>query len=202
MLDKKSVELYKCRRLPSDLRPTILERHRARTLREQRTRRMLRPAAALASLALCAALGTAWLLRPTDGITVSGRQIGSRPAVVEMCSTAYANGISRLALFPDETEPLRTAQSCISLPIREEDGVCIAVSGGMLLLPGTDGTPVFADRSGWAEDGAEVLWALDGCEDASPLTAEISRRDGTLLHRLRVTYDSARGEWLASLENP
>ena len=202
MPDNKTMELYRSRRLPKDLRPEILERHRAGMLRAQRNRRILRPAAALASIALCISLGAALLLRPADTLTVSGRQIGTRPAAVETCAAAYESGIALLTLPGGATEPLRTAQACISIPVDRDGGVCISVSGGMLLLPGTGGHPVFAGQSGWAEDASDILWALDGCESASPLSAEIFDRDGTPLKRLQLTYDSARGAWMASLEKP
>lgn len=195
MLDKESIETYKNIRLHRDLRPEILERHEEK--HSFSPVRFVRPAAALASLVLVVSVTVLASSRMGNGAYLDGRRITGRekPAVTE--TVAYAGGVMRAFALEGngEEQPLQTADGCIPLDMRYGKDVCVTVSGGVLLLPGTDGIPTFAGQSGFAPDGAVIYWLPAGDESLSPLTAEIRDTEGNPIAALTLSYDADDTAW-------
>ena len=195
MLDKESIETYQSIRLHCDLRPEILARHEEK--RAFSPARFVRPAAALASLALIVSVTSLASSRMGEGAYLDGRRITSWEKTVVTQTVEYANGIMRAFAFPGdgEKQPLQTADGCIPLDMRYGKDVYITVSGGVLLLPDADHIPTSAGQSGYAPDGSVIYWIPDGSESLSPLTAQISDTEGNSLAALTLTYDADDAVW-------
>lgn len=202
MLDNQSKEIYHNIRLHRDLRPGILARHGEKN--SFSPLRFVRSAAALASLVLVVSVTALASSRMGSGAYLDGRRITGRNTPVITETVAYSPGMMRaFALHGEgETEPLQTAEGCIPLDMRYGKEVYVTVSGGVLLLPGADGTPTFAGQSGFAPDNSVIYWIPDGSESLSPLTAQVSDTDGNSLAALTLLYDADDAEWhIASEKN-
>ncbi len=196
MLDEESVQTYKSIRLTRDLRPEIQALHtKAHTPFARQS--FLRPAAALCSVALIAAVLFSVLLPNKPGIYTGDGIVGkeARTAVTE--SVSYTGGLMRASIgaSPEDT-PQKTASYCVPLRLSYGQDVTVAISGGALLLPLNDGSYVYAGAFGAVHDGTSLYWSLDGWEAESPISADILAENGDVIDRITLTYDAADGIWL------
>ena len=193
MLDRESKETYQNIRLQRDLRCAILERHQSR--RHFSPGRMMRPAAALASLMLVLSVCLLIVSHTGSGVYLDGSPVTPWAKTALPETVEYAAGVMRAFSLPDEaqTQPRHTAEGCIPLTVKFGQDVSVTVSGGTLLLPGADGTPTFAGQSGFAPDGAVIYW-IPG-DSPSPMTAQFSDTDGNPLAALTLTYDDGDAAW-------
>ncbi len=192
MLDRESIETYKSIRLPRDLRADILARHTEKhTFAPQK---FLRSAAALCSLVLIVCV-LITVVTHTGGVYVSGEKIGSAPRAAQTQSVSFIGGAMRASLDPSLEMPMQTADTCIPLSPQFGENVYLVVHSGSLLLSDGNGNTVFAGQAGEVKNGTDAYWVVDGCDTASPLTAEIFAQDGSRLVCLTLTYDAADSMW-------
>jgi hypothetical protein len=156
---------------------------------------MMRPAAALASLMLAVSVCLLIVSQMGSGVYLDGSPVTpwAKTALTE--TVEYAGGVMRTFALPDEPqhEPRYTAEGCIPLALRFGQDVSVTVSGGVLLLPGADGSPTFAGQSGFAPDKAVIYW-IPG-DSPSPMTAQFSDTDGNPLAAITLTYDDGDAAW-------
>jgi len=193
LLDNETREAYKNIRLQRDLRDEILARHGK--AHRSSPPGWMRPAAALASAAVVIGLGAAVLRTPGHGILLDGDPLTKRERTVTAQTVEYAGGMMRMALASPGETPLQTAEGCAALEINYGRDVFITVSGGILLLPDADGVPTFAGQSGPAPDGAVIYWSPAGCEESSPLHAQLCGTEGEPLATLTLIYDAEDAQW-------
>ena len=202
MLDKESLDAYESIQLSRDLRGEILERREKRA--SQSHARLLRPAAALASLVLVAGISAAVLAHPRTGVYTESGRLGQRARSIPTETVEYTAPAARTTyqISPAMTtvSPTQTAAECIALELKFGTDVCVAVHGGMLIVPDTDGMPAAAGMSAAVADGSTVYWALERTEAPSPLYASVTDPDGNPLACITLTYDAERGEWLADCQ--
>lgn len=199
MLDHDSIQIYKERHLPRDLRADILIRHDAK--RTQLPRLAMRTAAAMASLAVVVGISLAVNTRVGDGVYLDGRKLNTHPrAVVTETVEFSAITVRTIAMSPDSaTSSLQTADGCIPLRLQYGRDVYIVVSGGVLLLPASDGVLTVAGQSGMAADGQTAYWLPEGSDQRHALSAQLYDLDETPIATLTLSYDTENALWRISV---
>ena len=206
MLDQESVKTYQSIRLTRDLRAEILSRHAEKHsfLTRLTSRKFLRPAAALCSLVLIAAVLFTVSLSSRDGVYIGETRIGAAAQIAETRQVSFTGGAMRAYAAPETSGPLphETADHCISLTMQYGEDVYVTVYSGALLLPGTDGACIFAGQAGEVKDGTAAFWVTDGCDPAKSHEAQIMNMSGEPLTALTLTYDADAGVWLIAESKP
>jgi len=196
VLDEESVQTYKSIRLTRDLRADILARQRERHA-PFTGQSFLRPAAALCSLLLLAAVLFFALPRSKPGVYTGDGMVENQARAAITQSVPYTGGLMRasLGISPEDT-PQKIAAHCVALRLSYGQDVTVAISGGALLLPLDDGSFVYAGAFGAVRDGTSLYWSLEACETDAPLSAEILSETGDVIDTVTLTYDAADGIWL------
>lgn len=206
MLDQESVKAYQSIRLTRDLRGEILRQHAEKTspLARLTSQKFLRPAAALCSFVLIAVILFAAAMQSGDGVYVGETKIGARASAAQTQPVSFVGGAMRTYVFPEDGTSLavETAAQCVPLTLQYGEDVYVTVSGGSLLLPGSDSTCIFAGQAGEVKDGGSAFWALDGCDTAVSHTAQILNKSGEPLTALTLTYDAEESIWLIAESKP
>ena len=186
-------ESYRKIQAPAYLRAKVLT---PRQKRDIFSRSMMRPAAALASLALVMGCVLLALPRLTSPTTPTGTPMDTH-------TVSYSGTLARGASITGEdgTTLMAVAENCIRLDMDFGCDAFVVINCGKLLLPDEDGNLHYAGQSGFIPTGQAAYWSVDpGTSQDTPVAQFMDSHENTLA-TLTLSYQTEEGVWYAFTEN-